>query len=291
MYYVTRFLTEAEPWKMKGADEPRRILIVRTALEAIYAFAHFLAPVIPFAAKAIFGMLNTGPVPATSLRRDFLNLTPGTPLTPGNILFQKIESAADPVVAAPPPKSSANKGAKAPKDERVYDPSQPDFTKIDLRVGKIVKVWNHETADRLYCEEIDVGEDSLRPVASGLRADYSLDELQDRLVVVVCNLKEAKMQGYVSAGMVLAAKSSDGAKTELLIPPPGAVVGERVVVAGLCGEAWPSAKVKKDKVWEAVSINLGTDGNCTACWTDQPLITEKTGLACTVKSNSLCKIY
>lgn len=53
--YNARFLTEAEPWKMKGADEGRRPAIVRTTLEAIYAFMHFLGPVIPFAAQKVRG--------------------------------------------------------------------------------------------------------------------------------------------------------------------------------------------------------------------------------------------
>ena len=47
----SRYLTEAEPWKMKGADEIRRPAIVRTTLEALYAFMHLLAPVLPMAAQ------------------------------------------------------------------------------------------------------------------------------------------------------------------------------------------------------------------------------------------------
>jgi methionyl-tRNA synthetase len=53
---ITRYLTEAEPWKMKGVDESRRPTIVRTTLEALYAFMHLLAPVLPMAAQA--GMYN-----------------------------------------------------------------------------------------------------------------------------------------------------------------------------------------------------------------------------------------
>ena len=73
-------------------------------------------------------------------------------------------------------------------------------------MGKIVKVWNHESADKLFCEEIDVGEDGPREIASGLRGHYTLEDMQDRLVLVVCNLKAAKIVGFSSNGMVLAAK-------------------------------------------------------------------------------------
>jgi len=87
---TNRFLTTAEPWKMKGDDESRRPAIVRTTLEAIYILAHFLAPVLPLAAEKIFSRLNTSPRVVGSLRPDFYNLTPGTPVTIGDILFTKL---------------------------------------------------------------------------------------------------------------------------------------------------------------------------------------------------------
>lgn len=73
-----------------------------------------------------------------------------------------------------------------------------------------LKVWNHESAERLYCEEIDVGEGAPRAIASGLREHLTLEEMQGRLVLVVCNLKPARLAQFVSNGMVLAAKDSDG---------------------------------------------------------------------------------
>ena len=86
---------------------------------------------------------------------------------------------------------------------------QSDFTKVDIRVGKITKIWHHPEADKLFCEEIDIGEeDGPRQIASGLRANYELGEMQDKKVLVVCNLKASKMVGFESQGMVLAAKVS-----------------------------------------------------------------------------------
>lgn len=117
---TNRFLTEAEPWKMKGADqEGRRMAVVRTALEAVYAFSHFLAPVIPQAAHRIFQSLHTGPRSVFNLRDDFYNLSPGTPVTLGDILFAKIEDAESAVggnattagaAAAAKPTNAAKKG-------------------------------------------------------------------------------------------------------------------------------------------------------------------------------------
>lgn len=292
-----RFLTEAEPWKLKGDEfAAKRQAIVKVAMEAVYAFAHFLAPVMPLAAEAIFGKLNTPPTSAHQLRDDFQNLAVGTAVTVGEILFQKIEAEADKAAAAAATaaaaaasagKAKGGGGAKGKSDSgaaaaaAAVDESSHsnDFTKMDLRVGRIVKVWEHPTAERLFCEEIDVGSETggVRQVASGLRGYYELSQLQDRLVVVVCNLKESKFQGFNSQGMVLAAKSAAGDKLELLQVPEGTAVGERVFLkeqqdaaAGL-----PAARIKKLKVWEAVAPDLKADAEGRGCWKGTELQTSK----------------
>jgi methionine--tRNA ligase beta chain len=256
---------------MKGSDECRRPAIVRTTLEAVYAFMHVLAPVIPFAAQAVFDRLGTPPRPLSLLRSDLYNLKPGTPVTLGEILFQKIEADESQPVQEKVGKLVGKKAlqAQAITAQSEEDPNQVDFTKLDIRVGRIVKVWNHETAERLYCEEIDVGDGDgkTRPVASGLRQYYSLGDLEDRLVVVVCNLKETKLQGFMSYGMVLVAKVGNAVETSdarmvLLEPPKGAAVGDRVYVAGLQegnvggGAPLPAARIKKLKVicWQEMTF-------------------------------------
>lgn len=76
---------------------------------------------------------------------------------------------------------------------------------MDIRVGKIVEVSRHPDADALYVEKIDVGEGVPRTVVSGLVNFVPIQKMKDRLVVVLCNLKPAKMRGIESAGMVLCA--------------------------------------------------------------------------------------
>lgn len=69
------------------------------------------------------------------------------------------------------------------------DEDQPDICKLEFKVGVITKVWNHETADKLYCEEIDVGEAEPRQIASGLRPHFTLEQMQgQRLLVVVSTI-------------------------------------------------------------------------------------------------------
>ena len=130
------------------------------------------------------------------------------------------------------------------------------FTKIDIRVGQIVDVWNHPDSDKLFCEHIDVGEELPRSIASGLRHYYSLDEMIDRKVLVVCNLKAAKLAGFKSEGMVLCAQ--DGDKVEFVEPPPSAKVGERILVDGVSGEPETNPnRVKRKKCgkrWQKIYL-------------------------------------
>ena len=70
-----------------------------------------------------------------------------------------------------------------------------------------MQVWHHPDADKLFCEEIELGEEGgPRQIASGLREHYTLEEMQDKKVLVVANLKAANIVGFKSNGMVLAAK-------------------------------------------------------------------------------------
>lgn len=75
--------------------------------------------------------------------------------------------------------------------------------RLDIRVGKIVDVSKHPDADTLYVEKIDLGEDAPRTIVSGLAKYVPIDEMQNRFVAVLCNLKPAKMRGVESQGMVL----------------------------------------------------------------------------------------
>ena len=84
--------------------------------------------------------------------------------------------------------AKANKANK--KAPAAADPNLPDILKLEFKVGLITKVWVHPDADKLYCEEIDCGEEGgPRQIASGLRLHYSEEEMLGKRVLVVANLK------------------------------------------------------------------------------------------------------
>lgn len=99
----------------------------------------------------------------------------------------------------PPTKASGNQKNAAVAADAVEDGPH----RLDIRVGKIVEVSKHPDADALYVEKIDLGEVEPRTVVSGLAKFVPLEDLQDRLVAVLCNLKPAKMRGVESQGMLL----------------------------------------------------------------------------------------
>jgi len=186
--------------------------------------------------------------------------------------------------AAKQSKKGAAAAAAAAKDLPV------DISRVDLRVGLIKKAWKHPDAESLYVEEIDVGEAEPRTVVSGLVRYIPEADMQNRRVVLVCNLKPANMRGIKSCAMVLAATSPDGNTVELVEPPAGARVGERVVVAGFGGgeeeeerQSLPDEQLNpKKKVWETVQPDLAVDGEKRACYKGAALSVG--GVPCTVKS-------
>ncbi|XP_051122024.1 uncharacterized protein LOC127245282 isoform X2 [Andrographis paniculata] len=142
---------------------------------------------------------------------------------------------------------------------------------LDLRVGKILKAWRHEEADTLYVEEVDIGEPEPRTICSGLVKYIPLHLLQDKNVIVLANLKPRNMRGVKSFGMLMAASDATHENVELLVPPAGAVPGERVWFGSADEKDYPPQieiaspnQVQKKKIWELVQPHLKTDDSCVA---------------------------
>ena len=85
------------------------------------------------------------------------------------------------------------------------------FMEVELRVGKIVSVEDHPNADRLYVVKLDDGSDSHRTICAGIKEYYSAEDLSNKTVVFVANLKPRPLRGVVSQGMMLAADDGNGA--------------------------------------------------------------------------------
>ena len=83
-----------------------------------------------------------------------------------------------------------------------------EFRALDLRIGTVISAEPHPNADRLMVLKVDLGSEE-RQLVAGIRGHYSPDELTGRQIVVVANLKPAKLRGIESQGMILAASTDD----------------------------------------------------------------------------------
>lgn len=100
-----------------------------------------------------------------------------------------------------------------------------DLSLMEIRVGKIVEIGKHPEADSLYVEKVDIGEPTgPRTIVSGLVAFCSMEDLLDRKVTVLCNLKPRPLKGVTSYGMLLCASNADHTKVRRNSPFPYVLV-------------------------------------------------------------------
>lgn len=178
--------------------------------------------------------------------------------------LQKLSAAAYP----PPAKVKGGAAAKAAA------PEEDGPQRLDIRVGKVIEVQRHPDADTLYVLKIDLAEAQPRTIISGLVKFVTVEEIDQRLVAVLCNLKPSKMRGILSEGMVLCTSNEDHTVVEPIIVPSSAAAGSRLAFEGYSGQPDEQLNPKK-KVWEKLSVDLKTNSEGIAVWKDNFLLTPE----------------
>ena len=128
------------------------------------------------------------------------------------------------------------------------------MSKVDIRVGKVVSIEPNPEGDKLYNEEIDIGNGEIRKIASGLRGRVDINDLKDSLVVVIANLKKRNLKGWPSHGMILCTSDKDG-KVEPLRPPEGSQAGDLVMIGNLPREPATDKHCPWDDVCKKLFVN------------------------------------
>jgi len=217
---ANRYIENKKPWIMvKNADQADDVQTVCTqGLNLFRTLMVYLTPVIPSVAAATQALFREGPwdwdAAATPLLGQSIDkYKPLVTRVEQTQVDKMIEESTQPAAAAPAATESA---------EITID----DFRKIDLRVARISKAEPVEGADKLVRLTLDLGEES-RVVFAGIKAAYSVEELEGRLVVAVANLQPRKMRFGLSEGMVLAS-GPGGEDIFLLSADAGAKPGMRV---------------------------------------------------------------
>ncbi|RCV27900.1 hypothetical protein SETIT_5G362200v2 [Setaria italica] len=169
-------------------------------------------------------------------------------------------------------KTAEKASEKAPEKTADKD-SECNISILNIQVGLIRKAWKHPSADSLLVEEIDLGDGNVRQVVSGLAKYCSPDDLTNRHVVLITNVKPGKLRDVMSAGLVLCASTEDHTAVEPLIPPEGAKIGERISFAGFDGKPEDVLNPKKKQL-DKITPHLRTDENGIATFKGIPFTTS-----------------
>jgi methionyl-tRNA synthetase len=219
---VNKAFDTKQPWVLAKDPSKRDELqdVCSRTLQGFKLLSVLLAPVLPAlaerAAKDLFG-----------LNRPFkwsdAEELP-TKINPYQHLMTRVEEKQLDALFAPTPEKAAMTAPTAPATDGTI--SIDDFSKVDLRIAKIVKAEHVEGADKLLKLTLDAG-NGTRTVFAGIKSAYDPAKLEGRLTVMVANLAQRKMKFGVSEGMVLAA-SGEGPGLFLLSPDSGAQAGMKV---------------------------------------------------------------
>ncbi len=208
-----KFLAETEPWKLIKTDEERVKTIMNLALQITANLSIVLQPFLPGTAEKLSQFLNFKSSEWSSAGN--MNILHSSHKTEQpTILFPKIEDELVEVEVAK---------LKQPMESN-FDPQKPeiefdDFTKMDIRLGRIISAEKVEKADKLLKMVVDTGIDQ-RTVISGIAEHYKPEEVVGKTVQILLNLAPRKIRGVESQGMILMAENEDG-ELSFMVPEKG----------------------------------------------------------------------
>jgi methionyl-tRNA synthetase len=201
---INKYINENTPWKKDTNDAA---VIASVALNGFYYLSIYLKPIIPSITKSAFKFLNNPPSNFDCVGKELLH-----EINKYNPILNRLEKI------------------ELKKEEKMEDLNTiniDQFVDIDLRVAKITKASHVEGADKLLKLELSVGDLGKRQVFAGIKSAYEPQDLDERLVILVSNLKPRQMKFGLSEGMVLASSDKKGG-VFLVSPDEGAVEGQRV---------------------------------------------------------------
>lgn len=209
---TNRYLESNAPWKLVGENPKRAGEVIYEALEALRIAAICLSPVMPERTAELLARLGQ---PIEEFRLDphgqWGRLRAGTRMAQGEALFPRI--AEDELSALLPEilgKSIQGKEVKPtpPEEEKAEEISLEEFSRVQLKVARVLSAERLPKSDKLVKLRIDLGHET-RQIVAGIAEHYTPESLVGRSIIVVTNLKPVKLRGEESQGMLLAAIFGD----------------------------------------------------------------------------------
>jgi methionyl-tRNA synthetase len=193
-----KYINDREPWRNIEAAQEKAATTLYTAAQIVKALAILIAPFLPFTAEEVWRLLNLPySVHAQRWESAVEELPPNHKIKKPQPIFYKIE------LSEVKRKMTMNTGSEG--EGKV---TMEDLARMDLRVGEIVHVEPVPGSTKLYKLKIDVGGAELKTAVAGLKGSYSVEELKNKLVAVVVNMKPQKIFGVESEVMILAGVDS-----------------------------------------------------------------------------------
>ncbi|MBT0962013.1 methionine--tRNA ligase [Denitromonas iodatirespirans] len=242
---ANQYVNDHKPWELAkdAANTERLHTVCSTALNQFRVLAGLLKPILPAVAAQVEAFLDIAPLRWTQLTD---TLPAGHAIAPYSHMLTRVERKqidalieANKASLAPAPAADSHSRQRhaesQQKDAQAATTAEShigidDFTKVDLRIARIVSAEHVEGADKLLRLQLDIGEEKPRQVFAGIKSAYDPATLVGRLTVMVANLAPRKMKFGMSEGMVLAASDESGSTPGLFIlsPDAGATPGMRV---------------------------------------------------------------
>ena len=233
-----RYIDVNAPWVLVKTDEGKERLktVMYVLCECIRIVAILIAPTMPRTPARIYEQLGIaeGELTGWESASRFGLLPAGTKVQKGEALFPRIDVKKELADIVPTPKAEATKAeekkpAKTAKKEEKKEEKLPegiisidDFAKVQLRVARILTAEKVEGSDKLLKLSVKLGEgEPLRTVVSGIARFYTPEAIEGRQVVLVSNLKPAKLKGIKSEGMILCASDAEDKVLKLCTVEPG----------------------------------------------------------------------
>ncbi|MBW2996831.1 class I tRNA ligase family protein, partial [Candidatus Woesearchaeota archaeon] len=219
-----QYFQENEPWRLIKDEETKKrcATVINVCCNLVRNLAILVEPFLPSTSKEIFRQLNLDAGEKTIEYKMHLDIDPGHNINEPKVLFRKLEDKEIKELK----NKFAGKKKPGPKEKPV---EKLDEFPLDLRVAKVEKVEDHPDAGKLYVVQVDLGTEK-RQLVAGLKAYIPRENIIGKHIIVVCNLKPAKLRGIESNGMLLAA--DDGNKV-VLLEASSSDPGDEVTVRGV----------------------------------------------------------
>ena len=203
---TNKYIDETTPWIL-AKDESKKdrlATVIYNLIESIRFAAVALIPFIPSTANKILDQINTD-------KRDLLELNQFGLYQPGTKVVEKPEmlfARLDPKEIQKKVEALQEVKPEVKKEEAKELITIDDFSKIELVVGTVEECKKHPKADKLLVSKINIGTET-KQIVSGIADKYKPEEFVGKKVIVVANLKPAKLRGVESQGMILAGDNDD----------------------------------------------------------------------------------